>query len=340
MKKTILISIFLSVWVAFGQYTENDIRAYVEQYKELAIRKMYEYKIPASITIAQGIFESASGTSRLAKAGNNHFGIKCHKEWTGDTVKVDDDSLQECFRKYAKVEDSYNDHSLFLTSRPRYSKLFSLDIMDYKGWAKGLKEAGYATNPKYAERLISLIDRFELAKLDTIYQERMAKGWFEMSQPEMVLIEEEVVEEKEITLLKDNFGVVFTPNSSEYKKVNYPFSNRVAFENNGVLFVIAKNGDTYATIARDVQSDENRIRLFNDVPKGKGLVQGEIVYIEQKRKTCKAVVHVLEKGETLHYISQKYGVRLAVIMKINDLNEKSVVKVNSKIKLKKDRRFF
>lgn len=339
MKKTIIILIFLSVCNAFGQYTENDIRAYIEQYKELAIKKMYEYKIPASITMAQGIFESGSGTSRLAKEGNNHFGIKCHKEWIGDTVRVDDDTLQECFRKYSKAEDSYTDHSLFLTSRPRYSKLFALDIMDYKGWAKGLKEAGYATNPKYAERIISLIERFELAKLDTIYQERNATGWFEMSRPEVVVVEDNVTE-SEIILLKDNFGVVFIPDAPDYKKINYPFSDRRTYENNGVLFVIAKNGDTYATVANDVQSDESRLRFYNEVPKGKGLIAGEIVYIEQKRKSCKAVVHVLEQGETLHYISQKYGIRLSVIMKINDLNEKSVVKVNSKIKLKKTRKVF
>jgi len=129
---------------------------------------MVEYKIPASITLAQGIFESGSGTSRLATEANNHFGIKCKKEWTGATIKHDDDEAQECFRKYEKVEDSYNDHSLFLTTRSRYAKLFTLDIMDYKGWARELKAAGYATNPQYPERLISLIERFNLAKQDTI----------------------------------------------------------------------------------------------------------------------------------------------------------------------------
>ena len=129
---------------------------------------MAEYKIPASITLAQGIFESACGTSRLATEANNHFGIKCHKEWQGETIKHDDDELQECFRKYNEVEESYNDHSQFLITRPRYAKLFTLDIMDYKGWARELKTAGYATNPQYAERLISLIERFNLAKQDTI----------------------------------------------------------------------------------------------------------------------------------------------------------------------------
>jgi len=161
-------SFLLSPFSLFAQYTEADIYNYIETYKGIAIEKMAEYKIPASITLAQGIFESACGTSRLATLANNHFGIKCHKEWQGDTIKHDDDALQECFRKYLKAEESYNDHSLFLTSRPRYANLFKLDIMDYKAWARGLKAAGYATNPQYADKLISLIERFELAKQDTI----------------------------------------------------------------------------------------------------------------------------------------------------------------------------
>ena len=175
----IALSIIFYSLSASAQYTEQDIYIYIDTYKELAINKMYEYKIPASITIAQGIFESACGKSHLAVDGNNHFGIKCHKDWTGDTILIDDDELQECFRKYEKVEDSYTDHSLFLKNRQRYANLFTLDIMDYPGWARGLKAAGYATNPQYADRLISLIDRFHLAMLDTIYQYRLQNGYFE-----------------------------------------------------------------------------------------------------------------------------------------------------------------
>jgi len=155
-------------FLLFAQYSEADIYNYIETYKGIAIQKMAEYKIPASVTLAQGIFESACGTSRLATEANNHFGIKCHKEWQGDTIKHDDDALQECFRRYKEVEESFNDHSLFLTSRPRYANLFKLDVMDYKAWANGLKAAGYATNPQYADKLIGLIERFDLAKQDTI----------------------------------------------------------------------------------------------------------------------------------------------------------------------------
>ena len=178
IKYAISILSFLIAQSLYAQYTVNDIYAYIDQYKELVINKMYEYKIPASITMAQGILESACGKSRLAVEGNNHFGIKCHTDWTGDTILIDDDELQECFRKYDNVMGSYNDHSLFLKNRPRYKALFDLDIMDYEAWAKGLKAAGYATNPEYANILIGSIQRYNLAKLDTIYQERLAAGYF------------------------------------------------------------------------------------------------------------------------------------------------------------------
>jgi LysM repeat protein len=141
-------------------------KEYVSVYEKIAIQQMNQYKIPASITMAQGILESGSGNSTLAKTANNHFGIKCHTDWKGEKVYLDDDSKNECFRSYSKVEDSYIDHSMFLTTRKRYESLFSLSLTDYKSWAHGLKAAGYATNPKYAEQLIQLIEELELFKLD------------------------------------------------------------------------------------------------------------------------------------------------------------------------------
>lgn len=144
----------------------EEIQFYVDNFKEIAQNNMKAHGIPASITLAQGILESGAGKGKLALSANNHFGIKCHKEWTGDSVKHDDDAAQECFRKYEDPAESYRDHSLFLTSRPRYSSLFKLDKGDYEAWAKGLKAAGYATDVKYPDKLIGLIERFELYKYD------------------------------------------------------------------------------------------------------------------------------------------------------------------------------
>ncbi|WP_306353218.1 glucosaminidase domain-containing protein [Flavobacterium sp. '19STA2R22 D10 B1'] len=147
--------------------TSDLVLGYISSYKGVAQSNMKEYGIPASIILAQGILESGAGNGTLSRKANNHFGIKCHKEWTGDSVKHDDDALQECFRKYTDPSESYKDHALFLTTRSRYSKLFTLPKGDYQAWAKGLKNAGYATDPKYPDKLIGLIERYNLHQYDT-----------------------------------------------------------------------------------------------------------------------------------------------------------------------------
>ena len=163
MKKLLIIfSFFISV-VAKSQ---NKTEVYISNFKDIAIAEMNQFGIPASITLAQGILESGNGESRLATEGKNHFGIKCHDNWNGETIIEDDDEKGECFRKYSKVADSYRDHSLFLTERERYSSLFDLSPTNYKAWAKGLKKAGYATNPKYPSLLIDLIEKYDLSRFD------------------------------------------------------------------------------------------------------------------------------------------------------------------------------
>ena len=166
MKAIILFVYGLIVYSSLNASSNLSRKEYVSVYEKIAIQQMNQYKIPASITIAQGILESGSGNSTLAKTGNNHFGIKCHTDWKGEKVYLDDDAKNECFRSYSKVEDSYIDHSMFLTTRKRYESLFSYSVSDYKAWSHGLKAAGYATNPKYAEELIKLIEDLELYKLD------------------------------------------------------------------------------------------------------------------------------------------------------------------------------
>lgn len=368
MRKIIVALLCLLIGLQLSaQYTDEDIARYIDQYKELAILKMYQYKIPASITLAQGVFESACGTSRLARDGKNHFGIKCHKEWTGDTVRIDDDELQECFRKYDRVEDSYNDHSLFLTSRPRYAGLFQLNVMDYKAWARGLKAAGYATNPKYADRLIDLIERFNIAQWDTLCQQRTESDWF---TEENIAWAEAQVAAYQVTgdrgQVTENRGQVtgdsdqgtrvgidsreevssnvgqqfstskvFTAKANQYPKVKYPFTEREVFENNRVYFVIAAEGDTYASIAKDVQDSEKNIRRYNDIlDKNREAIVGEVVYIGMKAKMGKEKKHEVEAGETLLYIAQKYAVQLNSIFKYNNLNENAVIHPNDIIILK------
>lgn len=327
----LLFPLFLS-----AQYTEQDIYAYIEQYQEVAIQKMKEHKIPASITIAQGIFESACGKSRLAMEGNNHFGIKCHNDWTGDTLLIDDDALQECFRKYPTAADSYTDHSLFLTSRKRYANLFALDIMDYASWARTLKADGYATNPQYADRLVSLIERYNLARLDTIAQSSdlaMKDLLKDDLQESKTAVPQPAKPSKPASSPTSSSRKVFTANQ-DFPLGNSPFTYRKVFENNHTFFVVAEADDTYETIARDVQVSPSNLRKFNDAGKDAQPIEKEIIYIESKAKNNDLRVHEVKKGETLRYISQVYAVQLHYIFKYNNLSEDSIIQPGNQILLK------
>lgn len=165
MIKSIFLIIIFSIF-SVSSFANDDTEVYIKKYRRLAIKEMKKYKIPASITLAQGILESGNGKSRLAKKARNHFGIKCTPDWDGRSIRMDDDKKDECFRKYRKAEHSYRDHSEFIATRNRYKFLFEYDRKDYKSWAQGLKEAGYATNPKYDQLLINLIEKYELHKYD------------------------------------------------------------------------------------------------------------------------------------------------------------------------------
>jgi len=288
---------------------------YIDLYKKIAIDKMKEYQIPASITLAQGILESGSGNSRLAQKANNHFGIKCHKDWTGKTFYMDDDAKDECFRKYNKVEDSYRDHSLFLTQRGRYSFLFEYDIKDYKKWAYGLKKAGYATNPKYPELLIRIIEKYNLNQYDSgkvgkkrHHQKGEASGLSEIAPA--------------VTAELVNAG------TSE--------SGRQLFTSNGVKLIQAKEGDTYYTIASEFDIYSWQLFTYNDVDKKHTVEAGELIYLEKKKRKAdkKYKVHIVRQGESMQMISQIYGIKLKRLYKMNNLPEGIQVVTGTKLKLR------
>jgi LysM repeat protein len=291
--------------------------AYIEQYKDIAIKKMKEYRIPASITLAQGILESGSGNSRLAREANNHFGIKCHKDWTGKTIYMDDDEKDECFRKYPKAEDSYNDHSLFLTQRGRYSFLFDYKTTDYKSWAHGLKKAGYATNPKYPELLIRLIDKYDLSQYDSPTSRRHKKK-----------------NEESATTVAAATGPITKP---ELKPISQTGpQGRKMYEINGVKLILAKQGDTDAGLAEEFNIYSWQIRAYNDLDKKHVIQQDEIIFLEKKKnKAGKSFkYHVVVQGETLQYISQIYGVRLKKLLNKNNLPEGIQVPAGTQLKLR------
>ena len=290
---------------------------YIEQYKDIAIKKMKEYHIPASITLAQGILESGSGNSRLATEANNHFGIKCHKDWTGKTIYVDDDEKNECFRKYSKAEDSYNDHSLFLTSRDRYAFLFNYKTTDYVNWANGLKQAGYATNPKYPELLIKLIEKYDLSQYDSPTYKEHKKS-----------------KEKMAVELAAVSGSITKPALKPIEQTSP--KGRKMYEINGKKLVVAEKEDSYSGIAAEYGIYSWQIRSYNDLNKKQKIQTGDLIYLEKKKGKAEKnyKIHVVVQGETLQYISQVYGIRLKRLLKMNNLPEGIQVPTGTKLKLR------
>jgi LysM repeat protein len=287
---------------------------YIEIYKSIAINKMQEYKIPASITLAQGILESGSGNSRLAKEGNNHFGIKCHQGWDGKTIYVDDDIKHECFRKYKKAEDSYRDHSLFLTQRGRYSFLFEFEITDYKAWAKGLKKAGYATNPKYPELLIRIIEKYNLQQYDSKSSNS----------------------DKKTKVTKSRKKLPPPMTAGQFKKdERYP-SGRQLYSNNGKKLLIAVKGDTFNKYAKEFGLYLWQLYKYNDLEKNYVLKVDDIIYLEKKRRKADRdhKLHEVKPGETIHEISQLYGIRESRIYKMNNLPDGVQVEAGKVLKLR------
>lgn len=319
--RTSLYTIFLLIYFqnSFSASAQEKISAdaYIERFKKTAMDKMREYKIPASITLAQGILESGSGNSRLAVKANNHFGIKCHKGWEGGTFYMDDDEKNECFRKYKNPEQSYHDHSLFLTQRSRYAFLFELDPMDYKAWAHGLSKAGYATNPRYPELLIRIIERHQLSDYD---KEAMK-----------VKKEKTIVQEPELT---ENHDFIAS-NPSDFPVVGKSVEGRYIHENNRRKLIFAREGDQISTLATEFNLYSWQIVKYNEFQKNETLYQNQIIYLEKKRrKSHSNEQHQLREGESMHAVSQLYGIRLKHLYRINNLPEGTQPVAGSTILLK------
>ncbi|MDD4759973.1 MAG: glucosaminidase domain-containing protein [Bacteroidaceae bacterium] len=285
----------LSTWAQKDLYN-----SYINQYMSMAVEQMVRYRVPASITMAQALLESRAGTSLLAVSGKNHFGIKCGSSWCGPYMLVDDDAKNEHFRVYQSVKDSYEDHSKFLCVNGRYANLFTLKITDYKGWAYGLKAAGYATNPKYADILIQLIEDYDLSKLDHLSDSRR---W------QKVLREEENPEGHKVMMCNENF------------------------------YTIARQGDTFKSISKEMGVSERRLRKYNEVDRHYVLQEGDIIYFQKKQKRAdkayRGVYHRIKDGESLYTLSQHYGMRLKTLYSINKLSPDYLPKVDDLILLRK-----
>lgn len=286
--------------------------AYIEMWKEVAVEKMRQHGIPASITLAQGLLESGNGNSELARKANNHFGIKCHSDWNGAKVYHDDDKRHECFRKYKDAADSFEDHSKFL-QRSRYASLFELKVTDYKGWAHGLRKAGYATDPRYPQKLIDLIERYELHQLDK-------GGDIVRAHPK-----------------PDRPGGHVGPTGRE--EVTIGNGRRVDLYEGRIKFVRAKEGDTFLSLARELETMPGVLARWNDMDKNAKLGAGQRIYIQPKRNRSKSTpVYTVKNGESLWHISQVHGVKLKKLEKYNGISSGTPLSEGQRIHLRKPKR--
>jgi LysM repeat protein len=267
----------------------------------VAIEQMQRYGIPASITLAQGIFESGAGRSELAVKANNHFGIKCNG-WTGRRSYHDDDERGECFRAYDNAYESFEDHSKFLAERQRYRGLFNLKRDDYKGWARGLKAAGYATNPQYADRLIELIQLYKL------YQYDKAKDY-------------------------DKF---LSGHAKSHPSNGQALHAIKVFNKN--YYLIARRGDTFKSIADEIGISYRKLAKYNERDKRDRLDEGEIVWLKKKQKKApkdyKGRLHYVKNGESMYTIAQNYGIRLKNLYKMNHLSPDYQIRVGDALRLR------
>ena len=337
----IVLMIFMVCGLSVFAQQNAATLAYIDKYKDLAMEHMIEYKIPASIKLAQAIIESSHGTSELAVKSNNHFCIKCHSNWTGKKTYYDDDAKGECFRVYNSVEESFRDHSNFLKNSTRYASLFDLEITDYVGWAKGLKKAGYATSPVYATVLIKVIEDYNLQKYDQMVVKKEFKpkkdsenvGAEEDDEP--VKVTQQRPKKKNKHTAADNIGPV--PVLAECPIVEVTHDHHYIRENFGVKFITTKDGDNLESLAMELQMFPKQLVKYNHLDKNKTeFSKGEILYIGPMRRKAAVgyYIHVIQPGETLSKVSRLYAVKLERLFKMNGLDEESILQIGQEIRLR------
>ncbi|MBA4321646.1 MAG: hypothetical protein C0408_02395 [Odoribacter sp.] len=283
--------------------------AYINSFKDMAISEMKRTGVPASITLAQGIIESGMGKSGLATEANNHFGIKCHDNWTGPVIRHSDDRRNECFRKYRQPGDSYKDHSDFLRSESRYKSLFSLEVTDYKGWARGLKSAGYATNPEYANMLIRKIEEYNLYNYD--------RGI--TASAKTVIRNDSVTGKKEVTFAGTSEEIVGNVDGNYSVKTG---RSRV-LEKNRIQYIIVKEGDTRESLEKEFLLLKWELARYNELNSDFKLTAGQVLYLQPKREKADAGndIHTTSEGDTMYNISQVYGIKFKNLLIMNRMTE-------------------
>ena len=295
-----ILFLFILLFPSTGLVAQQrmSLQQYIETWSPVAMEEMRQFRIPASIKLAQGILESGFGNSELAVHANNHFGIKCHG-WQGRTFHKDDDEKDECFRAYRNAAESFRDHSLFLTSRAHYAPLFELEITDYKAWARGLRRAGYATNPRYPDLLIRIIEQNDLTRFDRMALQMTADGATPMQRST----------QKQAPTRHASDEIFPVPLDGPRQELT----------NNRIRYVRARPGDTPASVARELGMREWQIKRYNDLEEGRQIQPGQILYLQPKRRRGAFSEHVVQGSESMYDISQQYGIRLEQLYRRNNM---------------------
>lgn len=300
----VLMCLFFCQSSLLAQYRSPIYDAYIDKFSPTAIAHQTKYGIPASIKLAQGLLESGAGNSQLARRSNNHFGIKCHRSWSGKRVYAADDLPNDCFRKYDRPEESYVDHSEFLKAGPRYRFLFDLAITDYKGWARGLQKSGYATDKAYANKLIKLIEDYELFRFDD-----------EKYRPGVSQRQRKVKRQAEVA--------------------NHTWRHQ-PYKTHGLIYIVAVEGDTFVGIADEFGFNESDLLAYNEVPADFPLSEGDIVYFQKKKPRADKPYydHVVQVGESMYSISQKYGIQMRNLYRLNKKDYEYIPEEGDVLKLR------
>ncbi|HON52224.1 MAG TPA: glucosaminidase domain-containing protein [Bacteroidales bacterium] len=327
MRKLGLFAVLVMLTIAGVAQKKMTRGEYIEAYAPIAVKEMQRTGIPASITLAQACLESNNGNSALTLEANNHFGIKCHTTWSGKKIYFDDDTKNECFRVYPQAIDSYIDHSEFLKNGQRYSFLFSIPVSDYKSWAYGLQKAGYATNPEYAQMLIRIIEDNELYKFDNSETYAIALKTQEKISTDNT---------KVIVVGSAPNPTVAPPVPTENKSIKKKFGREI-YKNNGVEFIILGENETMFLISQKFSIPVWKLYIYNDLKPGQTIDPGGIVYIQPKKVRAEKpyFTHKVQKGETLHSISQLYGISLQRLAKMNKVQPDNTIQEGSNIYVRK-----
>ena len=329
MKKLVVLFFSAVVWFSGQAQYSDAVLAYIDEYKDLAMEEMIRTGVPAAITLAQGILESQAGQSDLTLESNNHFGIKCKGEWTGDVVYHDDDAKNECFRRYNSAEESYRDHSDFLKSRPNYSSLFDIDVTDYKSWAYGLKKCKYATNPSYAQSLINYIEKYNLER----YTDIALQGSNQLN-----VASSDIQSQQKFAFT--NTSNVVTEKTPEYSQQESKYPGGV-FRINQTNVLFAKQGTSLFALASQFSIPYKKLLQYNDLDNVDILQQPTLIYLEKKQRRGSKDYHIVSENEDIYDIAQEEGIQLESLLAYNNLQRNIQPKAGDKILLRgESRKFF